>query len=158
MTRGWKKIAAALSAGLLLVGCSRMMAQHRPDAGVGMAAAGAAEITEPPPLEPGVALVTVGRVAANGATIWWKSPWQGQSTVIYGRDSHLLPVVVERTVPTPEHTAAISDLSPGTRYYLQIETATPLGVARSAVISFRTVDAPIVQVPGYKATTRTAKR
>lgn len=153
MTRRWKLLAATLSAGLLLVGCSHMMARHHASAPGPAIALG-----DPAPLEPGVARVTVGRVGPDRATIWWKSPWKGQSTIVYGKDAHLMPVVVERSAPTAEHSTSLAELAPDTRYYLQIETATPLGVARSAVISFRT-GAPGSAVTAAKPTqVKTAKR
>jgi hypothetical protein len=108
--------------------------QHRPEPG------NAVEVVEPAPLKPGLAHVTIGRVAARQATIWWRSPWQGQSTVVYGRDAHLVPMVVEHSAPTGERAVELSELEPGTRYYFRVETATPLGVARSAIVSFRTAD------------------
>lgn len=141
MVRFVQVVVGGLSVGLLLVGCSHLLSQHRPVPGP------AVEAREQPPLEPGVERVTVGRVATDAATIWWKSPWQGQSTVVYGRDSHLVPVVVERSAPTADQFAALDHLEPGTRYYFQVETATPLGVARSAVVSFRTADTPVMDTP-----------
>lgn len=157
MSKGWKMVTAAAGAGLLLVGCSLLSAQHRPEPG------NAVETHDPAPLEPGVAHVTVGRVSAAEATIWWKSPYQGQTTIVYGRDPHLVPVVVERTAPTSQHTTELTDLEPGTRYYFQVETATPLGVARSAIISFRTADAaapvaanaPTLPAPAVTAVAKT---
>jgi hypothetical protein len=65
--------------------------------------------------------------------------------VAFGRDPHLMPVVVDRSTPTAERTIALDNLEPGTRYYFRVETATPLGVARSAVLSFRTADASVPQ-------------
>jgi hypothetical protein len=53
--------------------------------------------------------------------------------------------VVEHSTPTGDRTIALDNLEPGTRYYFRVETATPLGVARSAVLSFRTADAPAPQ-------------
>jgi hypothetical protein len=139
MQTTWKTSTVALLVGLTLVGCSILKGAHRPEPG------NALDANEPAPLKPGLTNVTIGRVDAKGATIWWRSPWQGQSTVAYGRDPHLMPVVVDHSTPTSERTIALDNLEPGTRYYFRVETATPLGVARSAVLSFRTADAEVPQ-------------
>src|SRR4051794_6411226 len=104
MQTTWKKTAVALVLGLTLVGCTFLKGAHRAEPGNSLDAG------EPALLKPGLTNVTIGRVDANGATIWWRSPWQGQSTVAFGRDPHLMPVVVDRSTPTSERTVALDNL------------------------------------------------
>jgi hypothetical protein len=130
----WNKTLAAAALGLLLVGCSFFTVQHPYRSDARMPRMHAA----PSGLKPGVSSVTVGHLRADAATLSWNSPWQGTSSVLYGRTPLLLPDAAERSAPTLDREATLANLQPGTRYYFQVETETALGVARSPVCSFLT--------------------
>jgi hypothetical protein len=133
MTR-WNKTLAAGAIGLLLVGCSIFTVQHPYRSDVRLPRLHSA----PSQLKPGVSRVTVARVKPDSATLTWRSPWPGSSSVLYGRTPLLLPDAATRSRPTDGQEATLANLQPGTRYYFQVETETPLGVARSPVCSFLT--------------------
>jgi hypothetical protein len=129
MKRWDKSISGALM-GMFLVGCSLLSVQRSPaeqDFPPG-----------PPILRPGLTPVVVQNVSASGATIAWKSSWQGRSKVVFGETPVLMPTEAGKTAETTERRVKLSRLKPGTRYYFQVETQTALGTARSAVLSFRT--------------------
>lgn len=125
----WKPLVAALVVVLMLVGCSWLTAR-RP------AADERADGTLV--LRPGVMHLVVEAPNAGGASIAWDSAWNGRSTVFYGEHPRVMPHASARSAPTWGRQVGLSGLKPDTRYFFQVETVTPLGVARSAVCSFRT--------------------
>jgi hypothetical protein len=129
----WDKSITGALIGMFLVGCSLLSVQRSPaeqDLPAGHAMAQA--------LRPGLTPVMVQNVSASGATIAWKSTWAGRSQVVYGQTPRLMPGDADKSAATTERQVKLSMLKPGTRYYFQVETQTALGVARSAVLSFRT--------------------
>ena len=134
MKKRWNKTATGAVIGLFLVGCSLLSARHSPG--------DQASFTTRPPaggsLSPGLSPVTVGPIGETEATVSWASPWEGPSRVLYGASPRLMPHQSARSPLTTAQRLSLRKLKPGTRYYFQVETETPLGVARSAVLSFRT--------------------
>lgn len=121
--------------GLFLVGCSILDLRHPVDTSA----------APPPPvagLTPGVASVTVERLSNSQATLRWQSPWNGRTEIYYGKTPLVLPLVADRSPLTYESFTTLTNLEPNTRYYFQVETHTPLGAARSAVLSFLTAPTP----------------
>lgn len=135
MKRVNKTISSALI-GLFLVGCSLLSVQRSP---AEQAWSGHGEVHQAAKtLRPGLTPVSVERVSASTATVAWRSSWQGRSHIVYGHSPKLLPETADKTRSTANRELQLTRLKPGTRYYFQVETETPLGIARSAVLSFRT--------------------
>ncbi|HEY9721766.1 MAG TPA: fibronectin type III domain-containing protein [Oscillatoriaceae cyanobacterium] len=117
--------------GLFLVGCSFLNLEHPIN-------------NEPIPQQPvagvmpGVNSVTVQQLSDSQATLHWQSPWKGKTEVYYAKTPLVLPLVADKCPVTYEPFTTLSNLEPGTRYYFQVETQTPLGATRSAVLSFLT--------------------
>lgn len=132
-----KRTLVGLMTGMLLVGCSlvSVSAQQRLDPEVRLPRA---KPTAPLSLKPGVSPVMIEGVKKDRAVISWKSRWEGKTVVWYGSSPKLMPHVAERTAITYGTQLELAKLKPGTRYYVQVETETTLGVARSAICSFRT--------------------
>ena len=132
----WNKTLSSALIGLFLVGCSLLTVQRSPAeqawSGSGQARAAVKA------LRPGVSPVSVERIGASKATIAWRSPWEGRSHIVYGHSPRLQPETVTKTRATANRQLELTQLKPGTRYYFQVETQTSLGIARSAVLSFRT--------------------
>jgi hypothetical protein len=62
----------------------------------------------------------------------------GRTFVTYGHSPKLVPHMATRTPATFGNRLELEKLEPGKRYYVQVETETAVGVARSAICSFRT--------------------
>lgn len=130
----WDKSISGALIGMFLVGCSLLSVQRSPaDQDLPRNSH-----VQSDALRPGLTPVVVQHVSASGATIAWKSTWTGRSHVVYGQTPRLVPESADKTAQTTERQVKLSSLRPGTRYFFQVETQTPLGVARSAVLSFRT--------------------
>jgi Purple acid Phosphatase, N-terminal domain len=131
----WDKTLSSALIGLFLVGCSLLSVQRSP-------ADQAWSVPKPrathESLRPGLTPVVVERIGRSGATIAWRSAWEGRSHVVYSDTPRLMPSVATQTAHTTERRVQLSKLKPNTRYYFQVETKTALGTARSAVLSFRT--------------------
>lgn len=134
----WNHLAAAGVVGLCLVGCSWFGSQGAFMDSFSEDFTPVPRSQPPGELRPGVRGVMVERVHARGASIAWESRWKGESVVTYGQSPRLLPQAALTTPATNGRQALLSGLSPGTRYFFQVETRTMLGVARSPVCSFRT--------------------
>lgn len=132
----WNKTISSAVIGLFLVGCSLLTVQRSP---AESAWSGQGQVQRPATsLRPGLTPVSVQGISRSGATIAWRSSWKGRSHIVYGHSPRLLPATADKTASTAERQLQITKLKPGTRYYFQVETETPLGIARSAVLSFRT--------------------
>lgn len=132
MMMRWDKPFLGLTIGLFLATCTAMIVQ-RPPAHAG------AIVLRPIPgvIKPGLSPVTVDEVKATSARISWRSRWQGKSVILFGTSPRSLPSAA-RSNPTFGPFTELRDLAPGTRYFFQVETHTPLGVALSPVCSFVT--------------------
>lgn len=135
MVTRWNRTLLGLVAGMLLVGCSLVSAQQRPNPGVHLPRANP---SAPLVLRPGVSPVMIEAVRKDRATISWKSRWSGRTRVIYGSSPRLMPHSSSRSPVTFGNRLELGKLKPGKRYYVQVETETAAGVARSAICSFRT--------------------
>ena len=135
MVTRWNRTVLSLAAGMLLVGCSLVSAQQRPDPEVRLPRA---TPSAPLVLRPGVSPVMIEAVRKDRATISWKSRWVGRTRVIYGDSPKLMAHTASRSPVTFGNRLDLGQLEPGTRYYVQVETETAAGVARSAICSFRT--------------------
>ncbi|MNS17473.1 hypothetical protein D3C72_491490 [compost metagenome] len=136
MKRLNKTLSSAMI-GLFLVGCSLLSVQRSP-AESAFERPRAAEPATPDALRPGLTPVVVEQIGRSGATIAWRSSWEGRSHVVYGASPRLVPTEATLSASTAQRRVALTQLKPNTRYYFQVETQTALGVARSAVLSFRT--------------------
>lgn len=132
MVNRWDKPFLGLTIGMFLATCAVMIVQ-RPPAHAG------AIVLRPIPgvIKPGLSPVTVDAVKATSARISWRSSWQGKSVILFGKSPRELPAAA-RTAPTFGPFTDLRDLEPNTRYFFQVETHTPLGVALSPVCSFVT--------------------
>ncbi|MFN3429452.1 MAG: fibronectin type III domain-containing protein [Candidatus Sericytochromatia bacterium] len=135
MKRLNKTLSSALI-GLFLVGCSLLSVQRSPADQAFERPRAATPV--PDALRPGLTPVVVEQIGRSGATIAWRSSWEGRSHVIYGSSPRLVPTEATHSPVTAQRRVALTKLKPNTRYYFQVETQTALGVARSAVLSFRT--------------------
>ncbi|MFP5501947.1 MAG: fibronectin type III domain-containing protein [Candidatus Sericytochromatia bacterium] len=132
MVKRWDKPFLGLSIGLFVATCAVMIVQ-RPPAHAG------AIVLRPIPgvIKPGLSPVTVDEVKATSARIRWRSTWQGKSVILFGTSPRSLPAA-SRTAPIFGPHTELTALEPNTRYFFQVETHTPLGVALSPVCSFVT--------------------
>lgn len=138
----WEKPVMALALGVGLVGSSSFA-----DLSGNRAAAGSRVTATPPasrlPLGASAAaargsLIVIERLEPTRARIQWRSPWRGQSVVRYAATPRLLPDATQASRPTANRVVELQGLQPQTRYFFRVETATPHGLASSAVCSFRT--------------------
>lgn len=111
---------------LTLVGCSLITAHVQQVQGANTQADSAAR--------PGPGPVTLEPRKDHTARVSWYSPWRGKSNVSWG----LKPLMDEssQSRSTEDQSIHLTGLTPGMRYYVQIETQTSVGVARSSVCSF----------------------
>lgn len=136
----WDKPLSSALIGLFLVGCSLLSVQRSPaDQAFDAPRPEAPQAAQAPQvLKPGLSPVVVEAINRSGATIVWKSPWEGQSQVRFAESPRLESESVRQTPVTVNRRVQLSQLRPNTRYYFQVETRTAVGTARSAVLSFRT--------------------
>lgn len=118
-----------LAAGVLLLsvlGCSFLTAQVRGGHTAGADADRA--------LRPGPGPVTVEGLNPGSARVSWYSPWRGRSVVRYGTSPDLGEANATRA--TDGTRLRLDGLTPGTRYFLRVETRTSQGLSCSSVCSF----------------------
>lgn len=145
MLRRWNQTIFGIATGMTLVGCSFLTVQgSRYVSDPALRPAPRAEkrraITPTPVVSAGplwVSPVIVEPLGATRARITWRSPVEGESMVLYGTTSRLVPFR-SRTEEVWGSRIELSGLKPGTRYFFLVETRAALGLARSAVCSFRT--------------------
>lgn len=132
MRERWNKTIIAVSAGLLLVGCSLFTA-HKPDPSLPFPPAGRGENALSGP-----DTVVVETVAGDRARITWPISRDQRSHVLYSDSPQMLPQETHKTPLTLGRRAELRRLESGKRYYFQVETESVLGSKRSPLFSFRT--------------------
>lgn len=140
MVKRWDVVAALLAAGLTLVGCSMLSGPPGEQAGNPLLELPPSPwgLLAPMALKPGLTPVTVDGIREDRARIRWRSAWDGKTVVWYGTSPKLMPHDADRTPATFGAHTELGGLAPATRYFFQVEVQTTVGVARSAVLSFRT--------------------
>ncbi|MCH7746141.1 MAG: hypothetical protein IIC84_08725 [Chloroflexi bacterium] len=71
--------------------------------------------------QPAITGVEVINVAESSVTITWSTDEPGDSVAHYGTDKDL-GFAVSNSSSTPDHIINLTDLSPGTRYYLEVQS------------------------------------
>jgi len=116
----------SLSVIVTLVGCTLIGSHVRQSQGEQASEATAAR--------PGPGPITIEARNNRTARVSWYSPWRGTSTVFWGLTPQLDSSATSQT--TENQQIQLTGLTPGMRYYLQVQTQTSVGLARSPVCSF----------------------